>query len=203
MSEERPYIYENSGRGDGGFIIAEPERVEERSYDTTRKAVHIASDVSSKVSSKIAHVHIFQNPREYIRPVLNGVQYIWNNFPPLSWFGYGALVLNAIPLAIFGGFLLGTTTLVLSIAGVGVFLAEGFFFGLGLIFLVPVGAVMCFAALSTAFFTTFGYCGFRGLCFILRNLGILAEEVAMDANAAIKGAKKALEEEGYGRESSQ
>ncbi|CAG8539174.1 18114_t:CDS:1 [Cetraspora pellucida] len=193
--EERPYLFEQTERG---FSIANPEKVEGASYDTTKKAAHIISDVSSNVSSKLGHVHIWRNPREYLRPVFNGVYYIWNHFPPLSWFGYGVIALNAIPLAVFLVFLFCTTAFVLSITGVGIVLAEGFFVGLGLIFFVPVVCVMCFAALSTAFFTVFGYGCYRGLSFILRNLGIIAEEVVVDANAALKGAKKALEEERYG-----
>ncbi|CAG8735830.1 8836_t:CDS:1, partial [Racocetra fulgida] len=199
MSEEdRPYLYEPER--ERGFPIADPEKVEARSYDTTKKAAHIVTDVSSKVSSKFGQVHILQNPREYLRPIFSGVYYIWNHFPPLSWFGYGVIALNAIPLGIFLLFLFGTTAFVLSVTGVGIFLAEGFFVGLGLVFLVPVICVMGFAAFSTAFFTVFGYACYRGLFFILRNLGIIAEEVAVDAKAAFRGAKRAVEEERYERE---
>ncbi|KAF0442747.1 hypothetical protein F8M41_003625 [Gigaspora margarita] len=191
--------YENSERGDGAYLLAEPEKVEE----TTAKAVHIVSDVTSKVSSKIGRVNIFKNPREYFKPILNGVQYIWIHFPPASWFAYGVLILNAIPASIFLGFILFTMTLILSIVAVGVLFAEGFLFGIGLVFFVPVFIIMCFAALSTAFFTTFVYCGYRIICYILRNLGILAEEAASDVTAAAKGIKKGWEEERYGRERSQ
>ncbi|RIB28651.1 hypothetical protein C2G38_2028366 [Gigaspora rosea] len=191
--------YENSERGDGAYLLAEPEKVEE----TMARTVHVASDFTSKVSSKIGRVNIFKHPREYFRLVLNGVQYIWIHFPPASWFAYGAIVLNAIPVTVFLGFIGLITTIVLGIAAIGILFAEGFLFSIGLVFLVPVVLVMAFAALSTAFFTTFSYCSYRIIYYFLRKLGILAEEAASDVTAAAKGIKKGLEEEKYGREHSQ
>ncbi|CAG8527473.1 7372_t:CDS:1 [Scutellospora calospora] len=204
MSEDRetlePYTYRHDT---GTFFHTSPEHVEEKSHDATRNIVRTVSEVSSKTSTKLGSVKIFQNPREILSPVLNGVHYLWDHFPPLSWFAYVAIVLNAIPLTVLLAFLIGTTAIVLFISGIGIFLAAGFFIGLGLLFLVPVVGVMLFAAVSTAFFTTFGYGSYRSFLFVLRNLGIIAGEVAADTRAAITGAKKAVVEELHGEEQNQ
>jgi len=152
-----------------------------------------ATEVISHTTETVVEkgIDLLKHPDMYLQPVRKGIIYLWQNFPPISWFGYSAAALNAIPIIILLGFLFSTCAIVLSIAGVGIFLAEGFFFGLGLLFLVPVVCVMGFAAISTSFFTVFVYGCYRAAVYILRGLGVLSEEISVDAKGALRGLERA------------
>lgn len=123
---------------------------------------------------------IFQHPRDYSKPIIKSVRYVWNNFPPLSWFGYGVAVLNVIPLAILITFLIGTLTLVLFVSGMGILLAEGFFVGIGLLFFVPVALFLTFSAISTTFFTVSIWSVYKMAVYILHNIGLLGGDTLYD-----------------------
>ncbi|CAJ0765899.1 2380_t:CDS:2, partial [Entrophospora sp. SA101] len=75
--------------------------------------------------------HAAQKCKEVITHPIYYVQkatsFFWENFPPLSWFTYGVIALNAIPLTILLTFLFVTTSIVMLITGTGIFLAKGFF----------------------------------------------------------------------------
>ncbi|RHZ76975.1 hypothetical protein Glove_187g26 [Diversispora epigaea] len=138
---------------------------------------------------------VLHHPKEYLDVVRRGATYIWVHFPPLSWFGYGAAALNAVPLTILLGFLFCATVIVLGIAGCGILLAESFFVGLGLLFLLPVLGIMTFAGLTTAFFSVFGYFSYRSVLFVLRGLGVLSEEILIDAKGVFRGIKEKVPQE--------
>ncbi|CAG8491847.1 4523_t:CDS:2 [Diversispora eburnea] len=140
-------------------------------------------------------MNVLYHPKEYLDVIKRGATYIWVNFPPLSWFGYGAAALNAVPLTILLGFLFCTIVMVLGIAGCGIFLAESFFIGLGLLFLLPVLGVMTFAGLTTAFFSVFGYFSYRSVLFVLRGLGVLSEEIMIDTKGVLQGLKEKVPDE--------
>ncbi|CAH1757787.1 3442_t:CDS:2 [Entrophospora sp. SA101] len=63
-----------------------------------------------------------------------------------NWFTYGVIALNAIPLTILLTFLFVTTSIVVLIIGTRIFLAKGFFIGVGSFFFVPVMIIMIFAS---------------------------------------------------------
>lgn len=137
-------------------------------------------------------VDVMKNPLDALK---RAVSYVRTRFPPLVWFGYGAIALNAVPITIFLGFSFLTSILVLGAAGLGIFFAESFFIGIGLLFLLPVLGVMLFAGLTTACFSLFGYLCYRATIFVLRGLGVLSEEARIDAKGFVKGIKKTIPEE--------
>ncbi|CAG8699093.1 9224_t:CDS:1 [Funneliformis mosseae] len=133
-------------------------------------------------------VNAFKHPVESAR-------YAWENFPPLSWFGYGVAALNSIPLAMFICFFLITLAFVLGVAGTGILAAEGFFLGIGSIFFIPTVIVLTFAAFSTALFTVFGWAAYKAAIKVLCNLGVVKREIQHDSSAMFKGGRKAVQQE--------
>ncbi|CAG8501674.1 17168_t:CDS:1 [Acaulospora morrowiae] len=156
----------------------------------SRGATEVISHTTESFVEK--GMDVLKHPGMYLQPLYKASMYLWQNFPPISWFGYSAAALNAIPIIILLGFLFGTCAFVLSIAGIGIFLAEGFFLGLGLLFLVPVVCVLTFATLTTSFFTVFGYGCYRAAVFILRGLGVLGEEIIVDTKGVAQGVERAV-----------
>ncbi|GBB92133.1 hypothetical protein RclHR1_01970015 [Rhizophagus clarus] len=136
---------------------------------------------------------IFQHPRDYSKPIIKSARYVWNNFPPLSWFGYGVAALNIVPLAILITFLIGTFSLVLLVSGMGILLAEGFFLGIGLLFFVPVAIFLIFSAISTTFFTVSIWSVYKMSVYVLRNIGLLGGDTRYDEQKS----QKILQEEEF------
>jgi hypothetical protein len=119
---------------------------------------------------------IFQHPRDYSKPIIKSARYVWNKFPPLSWFGYSVAALNVVPLAILITFLVGTFAFVLLVSGMGILLAEGFFIGIGLLFFVPVALFLTFSAISTTFFTISIWSVYKMAVYVLRNIGLFGRD---------------------------
>ncbi|RIA99741.1 hypothetical protein C1645_746565 [Glomus cerebriforme] len=140
---------------------------------------------------------IFQIPRDYSHPIIKSAQYLWNNFPPLNWFGYGIVAFNIVPLTILIAFLIGTLTLVLCVSGTGILLAEGFFIGIGLLFFIPVATVLTFSAISTTFFTIFAWSVYKVAIYILRRIGLLEKEVQFDVRSAQREYESNVQEKEY------
>ncbi|CAI2169410.1 16097_t:CDS:1 [Funneliformis geosporum] len=137
-------------------------------------------------------VDAFKHPIESTR---HAARYAWENFPPLSWFGYGVAALNSIPLAMFVCFFLVTLALVLGVAGTGILAAEGFFLGLGSLFFVPTVVILSFAALSTALFTVFGWSLYKAAKYSLCKIGLVKREIQHDSSAMFKGGSRAFKQE--------
>src|SRR2546430_14800128 len=51
---------------------------------------------------------VYHHFREYGRPATKAIKYVWDYFPPLRWLCYSLVALNAIPLTILIGFIIGT-----------------------------------------------------------------------------------------------
>jgi hypothetical protein len=135
-----------------------------------------------------------QNPRDYTQSIYGSIcgsaRYAWDNFPPLHWLGYGVAALNVVPVTILIGFLICTLVFVLTVSGTGVLLAEGFFLGIGLLFLIPTLMILTFSAISTGFFTIFGWSVYKGVTNLLHKLGLLGREIQFDTSHAAKGARR-------------
>jgi len=89
-----------------------------------------------------------------------------NQYPPLAAFLFTLMVLSAIPLAIYGLFVLTTATVVLSVALVGFGVVEGtILLAGGGILLTILGGIGLFATIGFGVLS-FVYIGYRGFTMI-------------------------------------
>ncbi|CAJ0645069.1 1886_t:CDS:2 [Entrophospora sp. SA101] len=145
---------------------------------TSSKIIETTEDTISETKGVIGYAaqkgkEVATHPIYYMQ---KSTSFFWEKFPPLSWFTYGVIALNAIPLTILLIFLFITTSIVVLVTGTGIFLAEGFFIGVGSFFLIPVFIIMIFASFVTAFFTIFGWTFYKVVRYILHTFDLIVDD---------------------------
>nr|CAG8555123.1 6789_t:CDS:2 [Entrophospora candida] len=115
---------------------------------------------------------------EKLKPVISETKQVIGHAAQKSknWFTYGVIALNAIHLTILLTFLFVTTSIVVLIIGTRIFLAEGFFIGVGSFFFVPVMIIMIFASRVTAFFIVFCWSIYSIIRYILHTFDLIGED---------------------------
>ncbi|CAJ0745629.1 22126_t:CDS:2 [Entrophospora sp. SA101] len=150
-----------------GVIASKGSKIIETTEDTINETKGVIGYAARKGKEVATH------PIYYMQ---KSTSFFWEKFPPLSWFTYGVIALNAIPLTILLIFLFITTSIVALVTGTGIFLAEGFFVGVGSFFLIPVFIMMIFASFVTAFFTIFGWTFYKLVRSILHIFDLIEDD---------------------------
>ncbi|CAG8452012.1 12831_t:CDS:1 [Ambispora gerdemannii] len=171
------------------FISQETPLVEQAEHVFGQAAEQISSQVES---AKETTRSLFTTVKETFSPVTGWISWIQDKFPPLAWFIYAAVILNAIPIAIFLGFLAATTLTVFSIAGGGILVVEGFFFLLGCGVVLPVIGFAVFAAFIAFAFVLLTYGGWKLFRTVIRIFGFTYQEAKFDITGAAAGFKRGL-----------
>ncbi|KAG9284610.1 hypothetical protein G9A89_004652 [Geosiphon pyriformis] len=154
------------------------------------EAMQIARETADTAKQKTQS--IFGSLKGYAAPVTNSLNWIWETFPPLGWFLYGAGALNAIPVVIFLAYLAVTTLICFGIAGGFIFFVEGFFILLGCGVVLPVIGFAIFSGCVAFAFVMLGYGCFETLKLIGTVIRYLYQEVEVDTLGVTKGLGRAL-----------
>ncbi|RHZ83243.1 hypothetical protein Glove_99g317 [Diversispora epigaea] len=158
---------------------------------------HIYYWISNLITNIIGVIlGLYNKIRQFFQPVIKLIHekfmIIWNNFPPFRWFVYFAMIFNAIPLTIFFAWGIFTLAIILSIAGGGIIITEGFFFLLGLSIFLPVAFVLSFISFGFALFLTLAWFGFKAGNTVSRSIGLTSKEMAVDVKGVVAGTMRLI-----------
>src|SRR5256885_1351914 len=135
----------------------------ETATNYAQRGVDTAKDVTSRATK--ASQDYLDQLYQYIQQTsdqLSGTtKYYWDGFPPLRWLAYTMAAFNAVPIAVFLAWAIFTFGIVATIAGIGIFVVEGFFGFWGLAAFLIVAGFLTFIALVLVGFATFAWGGVK------------------------------------------
>ncbi|CAG8469619.1 12240_t:CDS:2 [Ambispora gerdemannii] len=156
--------------------------VESRVEATTSKVIETVKHQSNTVVDKVKRITgttanalkiLTTNPRELVQSVLKIVLHIWHYSPFFRWFLFIAGTFTFIPAVVLVGWIVLTCAIVVGIAGIGIFMAEGFFAFLGGLVFFPVVGFLLFVASIGGLFASGTFIALKVAVYLLGVLGLI------------------------------
>ncbi|CAG8640194.1 4191_t:CDS:1 [Ambispora leptoticha] len=175
--------------------------VESRVEATTSKMIESVSTVADKVkritgNTKSTLKTLTTNPRELAQQVLAIISQRWQYSPFFRWFVCITGTFAFIPALVLLGWIVLTCAIVVGIAGIGIFMAEGFFAFLGGLVFFPVVGFLLFVASIGGLFAGGTYIALRVAVYLLDVLGIIEKKRGAQLQEAVYQVSKGNIERG-------